>query len=190
MFFRADVCLEKKWGWFWVHSCCMWSSVCSQSRCTGLPCQSHQQLSAGSLPSNAAASQHGGFCNVTAVCRPPNSIRTKVSFVLSQPEAFAGFQLLFLCDRHTWWAALWMLAALYCLFNCLGSWVRPCFCVGMPPSTLWCLSAGCLVELALAYSLQIHFQTVDLVGETRLHSLSGGCRKLHSETAWLIWLCS
>ena len=27
-----------------------------------------------------------------------------------------------------------------------------------------------------------------LVGETHPHSLSGGCRKIHSRTVWLVWL--
>lgn len=40
------------------------------------------------------------------VWRPPNLIRTKVGFVLSQPGAIAVSQLLLLHDRHTWCAVL------------------------------------------------------------------------------------
>lgn len=104
------------------------------------------RFTTGSLLCKIAVSWDGSFYNARAVWRPPNLVRTPVSFVLSQPEAIDAFQLLLLPGRHTWWAVLWILAVLYCLLYCFGSWIRPWFCVGMLHPSLQYLSVGCLLR--------------------------------------------
>lgn len=78
-----------------VHRGLAWRGVASQSQQRG-----------SLLPRCSVRWQPGEMAALVTVCRPPNSITTKVGFVLSQPEAIAVFQLLFLHDRHTWWAVL------------------------------------------------------------------------------------
>lgn len=78
-----------------VHRGLAWRGVASQSQQRG-----------SLLPRCSVRWQPGEMAALVTVCRPPNSITTKVGFVLSQPEAIAVFQLLFSHDRHTWWAVL------------------------------------------------------------------------------------
>lgn len=181
VFFQSRHLLEKSELSFGVHSCCFFPRAGALGCCAASTSSSLLVLCPVMLwPVRTVTFVTWQLCADHQTRPEPKSASFSASLKLLLDSSFYSC----VTDTHGGQRfECWLHCAVYSI-----AWEA-----GWDPDSVWaCLpphfstSAGCLVVLTLAYSLQIYFQTIDL-GETYLCSLSGDCRKLHNGTAWLIW---